>query len=139
MTKPYSPQPRTVVVGAGFAGLGAAKTLFAAGLRDVILLESGSRVGGRACTQEVSIRIVPSLSLRNMLCFLCKFLVFDSRLMVTLITISLRETHRSLAVRCKPIAHKAKLIHVAWYIKNILTGVILWHRTPRILVDVDAV
>jgi len=44
-----------VVVGAGFAGLAAAKELDLAedkGLR-VILLEGGDRVGGRACTKSL--------------------------------------------------------------------------------------
>ena len=44
-----------VIVGAGFAGLAAAKSLVTAGGEDVTVtvLEGGSRVGGRANTQTL--------------------------------------------------------------------------------------
>lgn len=44
-----------VVVGAGFAGVSAARTLLAESLKpiDVTILEASTRVGGRACTREV--------------------------------------------------------------------------------------
>ena len=46
---------KVIVVGAGFAGITAARTLLAeaAAPLDVIVLEASSRVGGRACTTEV--------------------------------------------------------------------------------------
>lgn len=37
-----------VIVGAGFAGLSAAKALH--GIKKVVVMEAGDRVGGRACT-----------------------------------------------------------------------------------------
>jgi monoamine oxidase len=42
-----------VVVGGGAAGIGAARRL-ARARRSVLLLEAGSRLGGRACTQEIA-------------------------------------------------------------------------------------
>lgn len=44
-----------VVVGAGFAGVSAARTLLAESLKpiDVTILEASTRVGGRACTREI--------------------------------------------------------------------------------------
>ena len=43
---------RCVVVGAGVAGLVAARALRAAGVA-VTILESSDRIGGRACTAEI--------------------------------------------------------------------------------------
>lgn len=43
-----------VVIGAGFAGIAAARRLIAAGMR-VVVLEARDRVGGRVCTETVSI------------------------------------------------------------------------------------
>jgi NADPH-dependent 2,4-dienoyl-CoA reductase/sulfur reductase-like enzyme len=43
-------QPRVVVVGAGFAGISAARDLVDAGLKDVTILEARSRPGGRLHT-----------------------------------------------------------------------------------------
>ena len=49
------PKKKVVVVGAGFAGISAARTLLAEARTpiDVVVLEANSRVGGRACTAEV--------------------------------------------------------------------------------------
>ncbi|XP_014669381.1 PREDICTED: peroxisomal N(1)-acetyl-spermine/spermidine oxidase-like [Priapulus caudatus] len=41
---------RTVIVGAGIAGLGAAQRLLKAGVSDIIILEAGDRIGGRICS-----------------------------------------------------------------------------------------
>ena len=48
---------KVIVVGAGFAGITAARTLLAEATAplDVIVLEASSRVGGRACTTEVTV------------------------------------------------------------------------------------
>ncbi|KAM4698515.1 peroxisomal N(1)-acetyl-spermine/spermidine oxidase-like [Rhinophrynus dorsalis] len=44
--------PRVVIVGAGFAGLGAASTLAKHGVKDLVLLEALDRVGGRVWTHK---------------------------------------------------------------------------------------
>ena len=44
---------RVVVVGAGFAGLSAARTLVKRGMKDVIVLEARNRVGGRTWTRRL--------------------------------------------------------------------------------------
>ncbi len=48
---------KVVVVGAGFAGITAARTLLeeAVSPLEVVVLEASSRVGGRACTTEVTL------------------------------------------------------------------------------------
>ena len=47
---------KVVVVGAGFAGISAARTLLAESKVpvEVTVLEASSRIGGRACTREVT-------------------------------------------------------------------------------------
>lgn len=40
-------QPRIVVIGAGLAGLAAAKTLLESGFTDVTILEASDHIGGR--------------------------------------------------------------------------------------------
>ena len=47
------PPSTVIVVGAGYAGLSAARSLADAGV-DVIVLEARSRIGGRAWTSSVS-------------------------------------------------------------------------------------
>ncbi|KAK9795873.1 hypothetical protein WJX73_003247 [Symbiochloris irregularis] len=44
---------KVVIVGGGFAGLGAARTLASHGQSELIMLEGGQRVGGRANTRDV--------------------------------------------------------------------------------------
>lgn len=48
---------KVVVVGAGFAGITAARTLLAeaAAPLEVVVLEASSRIGGRAHTMEVNL------------------------------------------------------------------------------------
>ncbi|XP_044160847.1 peroxisomal N(1)-acetyl-spermine/spermidine oxidase-like [Bufo gargarizans] len=45
-------QPRVVVIGAGFAGLGAATTLVKHGVKNLIILEALDRAGGRVWTHK---------------------------------------------------------------------------------------
>ncbi|XP_053327207.1 peroxisomal N(1)-acetyl-spermine/spermidine oxidase-like [Spea bombifrons] len=47
-----SQAPRVVIIGAGFAGLGAATTLVKNGLKDVVILEALDRAGGRVRTHK---------------------------------------------------------------------------------------
>ncbi|XP_075037081.1 peroxisomal N(1)-acetyl-spermine/spermidine oxidase-like [Mixophyes fleayi] len=47
-----SPSPRVVIIGAGFAGLGAATTLVKHGVKDVVILEALERAGGRVLTHK---------------------------------------------------------------------------------------
>jgi ribulose 1,5-bisphosphate synthetase/thiazole synthase len=54
-------RPRVIVVGAGFAGLSAAKTLASKDI-DVKVLEAGTRVGGRACTAKVVCYVASSVT-----------------------------------------------------------------------------
>ncbi|OCT63339.1 peroxisomal N(1)-acetyl-spermine/spermidine oxidase [Xenopus laevis] len=44
--------PRVVIVGAGFAGLGAATSLAKQGVRDLVILEASDRAGGRVLTHK---------------------------------------------------------------------------------------
>ena len=46
-------RPKVVVVGAGFAGLGAARQLTKGGITDVTLLEARDRPGGRVQTVQL--------------------------------------------------------------------------------------
>lgn len=45
-------QPRIVVIGAGLAGLAAAKTLLENGFADVTVLEASHRIGGRVLSVQ---------------------------------------------------------------------------------------
>ncbi|MEE6489009.1 hypothetical protein FKM82_015461 [Ascaphus truei] len=47
-----SHSPRVVIVGAGFAGLGAAATLVKHGVKDLVILEAMGRAGGRVLTHK---------------------------------------------------------------------------------------
>lgn len=48
---PKKPQKCSVIIiGAGMAGLGAARELVAAGINDIIILEAQEKAGGRVCT-----------------------------------------------------------------------------------------
>ncbi|KAM8934022.1 peroxisomal N(1)-acetyl-spermine/spermidine oxidase-like [Pelodytes ibericus] len=49
-SKPNNCSPRVVIIGAGFAGLGAASTLVKHGVKDVVILEAQDRAGGRVRT-----------------------------------------------------------------------------------------
>jgi len=49
---PDAPQPETLIIGAGCAGIAAARALLAAG-RSCVVLEAGPRVGGRAHTSTL--------------------------------------------------------------------------------------
>uniref|UniRef100_A0A8C5QS08 Amine oxidase domain-containing protein n=1 Tax=Leptobrachium leishanense TaxID=445787 RepID=A0A8C5QS08_9ANUR len=52
-SKPKSQaSPRVVIIGAGFAGLGAATTLVKHGIKDLVLLEALDRAGGRVWTHK---------------------------------------------------------------------------------------
>lgn len=46
-----------IIVGAGIAGLSAAKTLVSEGVspENILILEGRDRIGGRVCTRSVSI------------------------------------------------------------------------------------
>lgn len=48
---------KVAVIGAGFAGISAARTLLqeGKGLINVTVLEASERVGGRACTKQVAL------------------------------------------------------------------------------------
>jgi len=52
-TGPARRSARVVVVGAGFAGLSAARTLVKKGVKDVVVLEARNRVGGRTWTRRL--------------------------------------------------------------------------------------
>ncbi|XP_077129217.1 peroxisomal N(1)-acetyl-spermine/spermidine oxidase-like isoform X2 [Ranitomeya variabilis] len=45
-------QPRVVIIGAGFAGLGAATTLVKHGVKNIVILEALGRAGGRVWTHK---------------------------------------------------------------------------------------
>ena len=51
--RPTRRSARVVVVGAGFAGLSAARALVKKGIRDVVVLEARDRVGGRTWTRRI--------------------------------------------------------------------------------------
>ena len=64
---------KVVVVGAGFAGISAARTLIAEAIApiEVVVLEASERVGGRACTAEVITVWLVKLCPRFSAYFLC--------------------------------------------------------------------
>ncbi len=51
--RPATRRARVVVVGAGFAGLSAARELVQKGVKDVVVLEARNRVGGRTWTRRL--------------------------------------------------------------------------------------
>ena len=51
--RPVRRSTRVVVVGAGFAGLSAARELVRKGVRDVVVIEARNRVGGRTWTRRL--------------------------------------------------------------------------------------
>ncbi|CAI0398718.1 unnamed protein product [Linum tenue] len=46
--------PSVIVVGAGMSGISAAKTLYEAGIKDILILEASSRIGGRMLKADFS-------------------------------------------------------------------------------------
>ncbi|XP_077984860.1 peroxisomal N(1)-acetyl-spermine/spermidine oxidase-like [Glandiceps talaboti] len=53
-----NPTPKVVIIGAGIAGLSAAKTLINNGITNVKILEATSRIGGRIQTQKLGNGII---------------------------------------------------------------------------------
>lgn len=58
---PLSSCPRIVVIGAGLAGLAAAKTLLENGFTDVTVLEASDCIGGRVLSVQHGERRIPFL------------------------------------------------------------------------------
>lgn len=57
---PVAPaSPRVIVIGAGIAGLAAARTLLGSGVTEVLILEGRSRIGGRIQTDTIGPKNVP--------------------------------------------------------------------------------
>ncbi|CAL1367669.1 unnamed protein product [Linum trigynum] len=52
-TAPASQSPSVIIVGAGMSGISAAKTLHDAGMKDILILEATSKVGGRMRKAEI--------------------------------------------------------------------------------------
>ncbi|CAL1367657.1 unnamed protein product [Linum trigynum] len=46
--------PSVIVIGAGMSGISAAKTLYEAGIKDILILEASSRIGGRMLKADFS-------------------------------------------------------------------------------------
>lgn len=61
-------QPRIVVIGAGLAGLSAAKALLESGFTDVTILEATDRIGGRV--QSVKLGKSSILAIMCWACFI---------------------------------------------------------------------
>lgn len=61
-----SVKKHVAVIGAGYAGLAAARTLLASSNVGVTVFEATNRVGGRACTGLVSKRRIPTFLLPNL-------------------------------------------------------------------------
>lgn len=61
-------QPRIVVIGAGLAGLSAAKALLESGFTDVTILEATDRIGGRV--QSVKLGKSSILGIMHWACFI---------------------------------------------------------------------
>lgn len=62
------PQPRIVVVGAGLAGLAAAKTLLENGFTDVTILEASDHIGGRVQSVQHGKTTLVCLAVHVILC-----------------------------------------------------------------------
>lgn len=56
---PTIPSPSVIIVGAGIAGLAAAKTLLGFGVKNITILEGRKRVGGRVFTEVIGPNAVP--------------------------------------------------------------------------------
>lgn len=59
---------QVAVIGAGYAGLAAARTLLASPCVEVTLFEASDRVGGRACTGLVSTGYNGHMQLQALVC-----------------------------------------------------------------------
>ena len=51
---PTTPDTDVLILGAGMAGIAAAKTLNDRGVNDFIILEAQDKIGGRMATQEIA-------------------------------------------------------------------------------------
>ena len=51
---PATPDTDVLILGAGMAGIAAAKTLNDRGVNDFIILEAQDKIGGRMATQEIA-------------------------------------------------------------------------------------
>ena len=58
-------EPKIVIIGAGIAGISAAKILFDHGMRNVTILEATNRIGGRIHTTDFGTIFYHVYKLRN--------------------------------------------------------------------------